>query len=70
MVWNQEYCIISQNVQIHIIQTIRAAMGAICSDYIPNTDLRIFKNTHKIIAADLRGKNASTYEFPNKCVLV
>ena len=52
-------------------KTIRAAMGAhfVVTIY-PNTDLSIFKNTHKIIAADLRGKNASTYQFPNKCVLV
>ena len=52
-------------------KTIRAAMGAhfVVTIY-PNTDLSIFKNTHKIIAADLRGENASTYEFPNKCVLV
>lgn len=52
-------------------KTIRAAMGAhfVVTIY-QNTDLNIFKNTHKIIAADLRGKNASTYEFPKKCVLV
>ena len=52
-------------------KSIRAAMGAhfVVTIY-PNTDLGIFKKTHKIIAADLRGENASTYEFPNKCVLV
>ena len=52
-------------------KTIRAAMGAhfVVTIY-PNTDLRIFKNTHKIIAADLRGENASAYDFPKKCVLV
>ena len=38
-------------------KTIRAAMGAhfVVTIY-PNTDLSIFKNTHKIIAADLRVK--------------
>ena len=52
-------------------KSIRAAMGAHFVVTIhTNTDLSIFKNTHKIIAADLRGVNASTYEFPNKCVLV
>ena len=52
-------------------KTIRAAMGAhFVVNIYPNTDLSIFKNTHKIIAADLRGKNANTYEFPNRCVLV
>jgi len=52
-------------------KTIRAAMGAhfVVTIY-PNTDLSIFKKTHRIIAADLRGENASTYEFPKKCVLV
>ena len=52
-------------------KSIRAAMGAhfVVTIYT-NTDLSIFKKTHKIIAADLRGENASTYEFPNKCVLV
>ena len=35
-----------------------------------NTDLSIFKNTHRIIAADLKGESASAYEFPKKCVLV
>ena len=52
-------------------KTIRAAMGAhFVVTLYPNTDLSIFKNTHKIIAADLSGKNANAYEFPNKCVLV
>ena len=52
-------------------KTIRAAMGAhfVVTIY-QNTDLNIFKNTHRIIAADLKGTNASTYEFPKKCVLV
>ena len=52
-------------------KTIRAAMGAhfVVTIY-PNTDLGIFKTTHKIVAADLRGENANTYDFPNKCVLV
>ena len=52
-------------------KSIRAAMGAHFGVTIhKNTDLSIFKKTHRIIAADLRGENASTYEFPNKCVLV
>ena len=52
-------------------KSIRAAMGAHFGVTIhTNTDLSIFKKTHRIIAADLRGRNASTYEFPNKCVLV
>ena len=52
-------------------KSIRAAMGAHFGVTIhTNTDLSIFKKTHRIIAADLRGENASTYEFPNKCVLV
>ena len=52
-------------------KSIRAAMGAHFGVTIhKNTDLSIFKKTHRIIAADLRGKNASTYEIPNKCVLV
>ena len=52
-------------------KSIRAAMGAHFVVTIhTNTNLSIFKKTHKIIAADLRGENASTYEFPNKCVLV
>tara|TARA_B100000614_G_C14428359_1_gene445019 strand:+ start:155 stop:901 length:747 start_codon:yes stop_codon:yes gene_type:complete len=52
-------------------KSIRAAMGAHFGVTIhTNTDLSIFKKTHRIIAADLKGENASTYEFPNKCVLV
>mgnify|MGYP001192627258 CR=1 FL=1 len=52
-------------------KSIRAAMGAHFVVTIhANTDLSIFKNTHKIIAADLKGENASSYKFPNKCVLV
>ena len=52
-------------------KSIRAAMGAHFGLTIhTNTNLSIFKKTHRIIAADLRGENASTYEFPNKCVLV
>ena len=52
-------------------KSIRAAMGAHFVVTIhANTDLSIFKNTHRIIAADLRGKNANNYAFPKKCVLV
>ena len=52
-------------------KSIRAAMGAHFVVAIhTSTDLSVFERTHKIIAADLRGKNASAYEFPNKCVLV
>tara|TARA_B100000900_G_scaffold70014_1_gene55323 strand:- start:478 stop:1224 length:747 start_codon:yes stop_codon:yes gene_type:complete len=52
-------------------KSIRAAMGAHFGVTIhTNTNLGIFKKTHRIIAADLKGENASTYEFPNKCVLV
>ena len=52
-------------------KSIRAAMGAHFGVTIhTNTDLSIFKKTHRIIAADLRGENASTYKFPDKCVLV
>ena len=52
-------------------KSIRAAMGAHFVVTIhKNTNLSVFKKTHKIIAADLKGKNASAYEFPNKCVLV
>ncbi len=52
-------------------KSIRAAMGAhFVVTLHTNSNLSIFKNTHKIIAADLKGKNASTYDFPNKCVLV
>ena len=52
-------------------KSVRAAMGAHFIVAIhTSTDLSVFKKTHKIIAADLRGENASTYEFPNKCVLV
>ena len=52
-------------------KSIRAAMGAHFGVTIHiNTDLSIFKKTHRIIAADLSGENASNYEFPNKCVLV
>ena len=52
-------------------KSIRAAMGThfIVTLHI-NTDLNIFKKTHRIIAADLSGENASAYDFPNKCVLV
>ena len=52
-------------------KSIRAAMGAHFVVTIhANTDLSIFKNTHRIIAADLRGDNANNYAFPKKCVLV
>ena len=52
-------------------KSIRAAMGAhFVLTIHTNTDLSVFKKTHKIIAADLKGENASAYEFPNKCVLV
>ena len=52
-------------------KSIRAAMGAHFVVTIhTNIDLSVFKKTHKIIAANLKGKNASTYNFPNKCVLV
>ena len=52
-------------------KSIRASMGAHFEVAIhTNTNLSVFKKTHKIIAADLKGENASTYEFPNKCVLV
>ncbi len=52
-------------------KSIRAAMGAHFEITIhTNTDLSVFKRTHRIIAANLRGENANTYEFPNKCVLV
>ena len=52
-------------------KSIRAAMGAHFGVTIhTNTDLSIFKKTHRIIAADLMGENANAYEFPNKCVLV
>ena len=52
-------------------KSIRAAMGAHFGVTIhTNTDLGIFKKTHRIIAADLMGEDANTYEFPNKCVLV
>jgi len=52
-------------------KSIRAAMGAhfVVTLHL-NTNLCIFKKTHKIIAAELRGENASTYAFPNKCVLI
>ena len=52
-------------------KSIRAAMGAhFVMNIHTNTDLIIFKNTHRIIAADLKGESASAYEFPKKCVLV
>jgi len=52
-------------------KSIRAAMGAhFVVTLNINTNLSIFKKTHKIIAAELKGKNASTYAFPDKCVLV
>jgi len=52
-------------------KSIRAAMGAhFVVTLHTNSNLSIFKNTHKIIAADLKGKNATTYDFPKKCVLV
>ena len=52
-------------------KSVRAAMGThfIVTIHM-NTDLNIFKKTHRIIAADLSGENASAYDFPNKCVLV
>ena len=52
-------------------KSIRAAMGAhFVITLHTNIDLSIFKKTHRIIAADLKGENASAYQFPNKCVLV
>lgn len=52
-------------------KSLRAAMGAhFVVTLNINIDLRIFKKTHKIIAAELKGKNASNYAWPNKCVLV
>ena len=52
-------------------KSIRAAMGAhFLVKFYTNSNLSIFKNTHKIIAADLKGENANTYQFPNRCVLV
>ena len=52
-------------------KSIRAAMGTHFTVTLHmNTNLNIFKNTHRIIAADLSGENASAYDFPNKCVLV
>ena len=52
-------------------KSIRAAMGAhFVVTLHTNSNLSIFKDTHKIIAADLKGKNATNYDFPNKCVLV
>ena len=52
-------------------KSIRASMGAhFVVNIHTNTDLSIFKKTHRIIAADLRGENASAYDFPKKCVLV
>ncbi len=52
-------------------KSIRAAMGAHFAVTLNiNTDLSVFKETHRIIAAELSGKNANTYAFPNKCVLV
>mgnify|MGYP001169490990 CR=1 FL=1 len=52
-------------------KSVRAAMGAhFVVTLNINIDLRIFKKTHKIIAAELKGENASNYAWPNKCVLV
>ena len=52
-------------------KTVRAAMGAHFLVTIQKRiDLTIFKETHKIIAANLDGFSASTYIFPDKCVLV
>ena len=52
-------------------KSIRAAMGAHFGVTIhTNTNLSVFKKTHRIIAANLNGENANTYKFPNKCVLV
>ena len=52
-------------------KTVRAAMGAHFLVTIQKKiDLSIFKETHKIIAANLDGFSASTYIFPDKCVLV
>ncbi len=52
-------------------KSIRAAMGAnfVVALHI-NIELGTFKKTHKIIAADLKGENASSYAFPDRCVLV
>ena len=52
-------------------KTVRAAMGAHFLVTIQKKiDLSIFKETHKIIAANLDGLSASTYVFSTKCVLV
>ena len=52
-------------------KTVRAAMGAHFLVTIQKKiDLSIFKETHKIIAANLDGLSAQTYVFVDKCVLV
>ncbi len=52
-------------------KSVRAAMGAHFAVSLSiNTNLSVFRKTHRIIAAELKGKNASTYTFPDKCVLV
>ena len=52
-------------------KSIRAAMGThFVITLHKNINLKIFKKTHKIIAADLKGGNASAYKFSKKCVLV
>tara|TARA_B100000427_G_scaffold327105_1_gene337123 strand:- start:6296 stop:7036 length:741 start_codon:yes stop_codon:yes gene_type:complete len=52
-------------------KSIRAAMGANFGiSLYTNVNLHTFKNSHKIIAADLEGTDVNTYVFPNKCVLV
>ena len=52
-------------------KTVRAAMGAHFLVTIQKEiDLSIFTKTHRIIAANLNGVNASDYEFPDKFVLV
>ena len=52
-------------------KSIRSAMGAHFGILLHrNIGLETFKNSHKIIAADLNGVNVDTYFFPIKCVLV
>tara|TARA_B100001248_G_scaffold73978_1_gene52835 strand:+ start:4826 stop:5566 length:741 start_codon:yes stop_codon:yes gene_type:complete len=52
-------------------KTVRAAMGAHFLVTIQKKiELSIFKNTHKIIGANLKGLGANTYVFSDKCVLV
>jgi len=52
-------------------KSVRSAMGAHFTVTINrNINLSYFKKTHRIIAANLNGVNASDYEFPDKFVLV